>query len=404
MLLRAVIASVAFFCVSVAQADEPQWLKDARARESKPIKATAFKSKDNWFSAKVPAKVVGPVVKEQGSYSVELNIGGDNPIYCEVVPEGFDTADMLHRTYDLTLKQIEEGQGKIEAKELEFSDAGAIGNVPYLQTRWIYTTNNGKESLAGGLKQIAFEKLGHGIYCAHVDIGYEKTFDTVTRALVESFEAPQDGTAPYYFDISTATLAGKKVGIAISRLERDADGDTKASQMTSMLIATPDGAAHSVDSVHVEWIRPDASLINGSHFVSQDGEMTIKADLKLDDDGWFVKGESAGKPLDAKLGTDVHPGSWVEQALGLRKMLAAQNPVGSEHSIALWTVSDLNKLTDARTRILSKGARDEYAANAVVGTINASVTLDASGLPKDGDIPMGAQKIHVERVYQNGSF
>ena len=94
MLLRAVIASVAFFCISVAQADEPQWLKDARARESKPIKATAFKSKDNWFSAKVPAKVVGPVVKEQGSYSVELNIGGDNPIYCEVVPEGFDTADI----------------------------------------------------------------------------------------------------------------------------------------------------------------------------------------------------------------------------------------------------------------------------------------------------------------------
>ena len=47
-----------FSCpVLAAAADEPQWLKDARAREGKPGQSVEVMSKDKWFKAKVPAKL-----------------------------------------------------------------------------------------------------------------------------------------------------------------------------------------------------------------------------------------------------------------------------------------------------------------------------------------------------------
>ena len=294
MLLRTVIAWVALSLVSAAQAAEPQWLKDARAREARTGAARVLKSKDDWMSARVPAKVVGDIVLEQKSYSITFDVGGDAPIFCEVVPQGFDMADMLHRTFDLTMKQIEEMQGKVEAKDLEYTDAGAIGGVPYLQTRWLYRVNDGKETRVGGLKQITMEKHGHGLYCAHVDLGYVKTFDAVTHALAESFEAPPVATAPYYSEIHTTSVAGKDIGVTIFRLERDTDGDTKATEMSAMLLWAAD-QLRSQDALHIEWVRPDGSFINASHFLSKDGELVTNVELKRAEDGWVVQGESQGK-------------------------------------------------------------------------------------------------------------
>lgn len=405
MLLRAAIAMVAVLYASVAQSEEPQWLKDARAREGKKIATRALKSKDNWLSASVPAKVDGDIVKEGDSYSITFNIGGDSPIYCEVVPTGFDMADMVRRTYKLTMKKVDEIQGKVEAKNLEFTDAGAHGSVPYMQTRWLYRVNDGKESRVGGFKQVAFEKHGHGVYCAHVDLGYVKTFDTVWRALAQTFEAAPVAAPPYYFDISAASLAGRKIGVVISRLERDADGDTKASQMTALFLPGGAGELRSQDALHIQWVRPDGVLINASHFVSQNGDLVTNLELKHAESGWIVQGENQGKTLEAKLPADAQPGSWIEQATALRKILATANPAGAEHRIAMWLVIDPTKLTDSITRMVAKKSAAEYTARASAGAINADLILDVkSGMLVSADFPMGPQTVHVERVFESGAF
>jgi hypothetical protein len=48
----------------------------------------------------------------------------------------------------------------------------------------------------GSFKQRAFNKLDHGVYCSHLDLGFEKTFDGVMWAFAETFEAPRIGDAP----------------------------------------------------------------------------------------------------------------------------------------------------------------------------------------------------------------
>lgn len=401
---RVLIGLSVLFATFTQAAEEPQWLKDARAREGKPVPAAALKSKDNWFKAKVPAVVVGDIEKIEGSYTIEFDIGGEQAAYCEIVPDGFDLASMLRRTLDITLEQVEKAQGKVEARSIESIDAGLFGEVPYLQTQWVYRVNDGKVPRLGGLKQISMEKGGQGIYCAHVDLGYVKTFNSVVKALAESFESTTAATTPYYLEVAVASGLGMKLGIQITTLERDADGDTKSQQSSALLIPGAEGAIHSQDSVSQEWIRPDASLINATHFIASDGELVTSLNLKTDEGTWFIEGDHKGKKLAEKLKPDAQPTSWVAQALGLRKLLATPNPVGVEHSMPQWLSHDPTRLIDYKTKVLGKLGDKQFSALATSGDLKAKVTIDkATGMIATAEIDIG-RPITMERIYLKGSF
>ena len=87
---------------------------------------------------------------------------------------------------------------------IEETDAGALGEIPFLAIRW--------RSGPAALKQLAFNKLGHGVYCAQPGLGYVKTFETVTRSLAESFQAPAAESTPYFIEIKTASIRGIRAG------------------------------------------------------------------------------------------------------------------------------------------------------------------------------------------------
>lgn len=403
-MLRAAFASIALLCFSVAHADDPQWLKDARAREGKTGELREFKSEDNWLKGSLPVKV-NEVVKQEKAYVISFDVGGGTPAYCEVIPDGFDMGDMLRQTLDITLKEVEPIQGKVEAHQIEFTDAGAIGEVAYIKTRWLYRVNDGKEPRLGALKQMVFEKNGHGVYCSHVDIGYVNTFDAATRAMAETFEAPASAPPPYFREISVASMSGSKIGIAVTTLERDAEGDTKARQVTAMVLPSSTGDINTQDAVHLEWVRADGSMINALDVVASNGEVYTNVALKLEDKTWVVDGEMQGKKVTAKLPPDSQPRSWVEQSLDLRKVLAGNKAVGAVHSMPMWVSLDPGKLTDMKTTVLARKGPNEFSARANAGAMEFQMMLDkVTGMPATADIPMGAQQIHIERVHLSGSF
>ena len=404
MSVRILLAAWILSWAAGVHADEPQWLTEARAREGKIGEPKQFKSKDNWLKGRVPGKVKGAVEKVEESYSIEVDFGGESPAYCELIPDGFDMADMVRRTLELTMEEVAQSQGKVQTRTLEYADAGAIGNLPYLKARWIYAVNDGKETRLGALKQFVALKGGHGLYCAHLDIGYVKTFDAVTHSLAESLEMATAAAAPYYQEIAVTTFGGMKTGVAIMTLEKDADGDTKIEEITAMMLPAPGGVLHTQDSIHKEWVRPDASLINAAHFVSENGDLNVSVGLKPVDDVWVIEGELKGKEVSFKLPADSQPGTWMAQALGIRKMLAGENPVGAEHSIPMWLAVDPAKLTDAKTKVLTKKGANDFTARAVAGALEAAVVIDKSGTISTADLQVGAQKIRIERIYVSGSF
>jgi len=392
-------------CTSAFAAGEPQWLTDARAREIKSMEITQVNSKDGWFRVQTPGKLVNTVDKVEGSYSVELDIGGDANVYCEVFPQGFDIANGLRMTLQGALKELEASQGKIEARALESTDAGAYGAVPYISLAWLYRVTGPEGPLLGALKQFAMEKDKVGINCLHNDLGFTRTFAAVTRAFADSLETTDPASTPYYFDISTVSMSGARIGIAVSKLERDAEGDTRAQQTTAMLMATADGAVRSQDSTHINWLRPDGSLINAAHIDVSNGELSH--DLSLRDVGgtWTVGGAVQGKSVTATLHPGAQPGNWVIQAQQLRTLLAQPDATGREHTIDVWLAENPGKLTAARTKLLAMQGDGHFTAQGDIGGITATMTLEnSSGMATAADIRIGPLDLKLERVYVDGAF
>jgi hypothetical protein len=405
MFQRAAFLTVLLSSTAAFSADEPQWLKDARAREIKSQKLTEFKSKDGWFKASIPGKVVNTVEEVEGSYSVELDIGGDGKVYCEIYPKGVDLANSLRVTFTGALKEIETSQGKLEAHALESSDAGAHGPVPYLSLSWIYRIAAPGGSQLGALKQFVLEKNGVAVYCSHNEIGYSKTFASIAKGFAETFTTAEPVAVPQFVEVSSISMSGTRIGFALVTLTPDSEGDLRASQTTALLVATGDGNVQSQDSTHVDWVRPDGTLINSANTDVESGEIANNLSLKDVDGTWTVAGEMQGKTVKATLPKDAKPGNWVAQAREVRALLAQPNAVGREHSIGMWIAENPDKLTEAKTRVLAKQGDKLHTAKGDIGAMSLTLTLDnATCMPSAGEMSVGPLKMKFDRVYVNGSF
>jgi hypothetical protein len=403
---RAAFAFSFLLCTCAFGADEPQWLKDARAREGKFPTAAEVKSKDGWFKVRAPGKVSADIEKVDGSYSVEFDIGGESPVQCEVFPDGVDLANGLRVTFENAVKSIEANHGKIEARGLESSDAGSYGPVPYIKLSWLYRVPGPQGAgLLGNLKQFIMEKGTTGVYCVHNDLGYVNTFTGITQAFAETLETQAPAAALHFVEISTASMSGTELGVTISTLERDAEGDIKARQSTALLIATNDGNVQSQDSTQVNWIRADDSLINAVSTEVSNGEVSNSLSLKEGEDGtWVVEGEVQGKAVKANLPKGAKPGNWLAQSKQLRALLAEPKAVGREHSMDIWISENPDKLTAAKTRVLAKKG-ERFTARGEIGNITATLTLDkATGTASAADIKVGPVDMKLERVFISGSL
>jgi hypothetical protein len=249
------------------------------------------------------------------------------------------------------------------------------------------------------------EKGDQGVYCAHNDLGFTRTFTTITRAFAETLETQDPVTAPQYVEIGIASMSGAKIGVTLSTVERDSDGDSRARQMTAMLIATDDGAVQSQDATHINWVRPDGTLINASNAEVANGELSNSLGLKEDEGVWIVEGEVQGKAVKTTLPKDSQPGNMIAQAHQLRALLAEPDAAGREHTMNLWLAENPEKLTVAKTRILAKQGDKHFTARSEVGGLTAHLTLEkASGMATAADMKIGPIEMKIERVYVSGTF
>jgi hypothetical protein len=312
---------------------------------------------------------------------------------------------MLRRTQEATLKIIESEQGKIDFRALDTIEGGAMGNSPYLMPAWVYRVGDGKEKRMGGLKQFALLKNGHGVYCALAEVGYSKTFATVANAFANTLEVAEEDAAPYYQEIATMSLNGRKMGVSFDSLVRDADGDTKAVVTTAFLMPDRNGVVHSQDATHVEWINGDAGMINATYVDVVDGEVKTNIALNPKDNQWIIDGEVNGKKLNETLPAESHPGTWVAQALDLRKLMAAEKPVGAEHNMSMWMSDDPTRFKVVNTKLLAEVDGKSYSAAMTIPGMAMNLTLDkTSGMSSNTSMQLSGQTVKVERVYVSGAF
>jgi hypothetical protein len=170
-----------------------------------------------------------------------------------------------------------------------------------------------------------------------------------------------------------------------------------------MLMPAAGNDVHAQDASHIEWIRPDASLINASHAIASNDDLTTDIALVHQDDIWMIKGTLQGKDVEQKLdGGD--PGSWVAQAQQLRKLMAA-GTAGAEHRIPMWISADPGRLTEVKTTLGTKLSAGSFSGVGNLGALTAKLTLDAaSGMASATELQVGPQVVNVKRVYLHGSL
>lgn len=409
--MRAAVSCIAVLIAATsaaAHAGEPAWLAEARAREGKLTRAQSVESPDGWFRARVPARLAGRVEFEDDAYSMAFDIGTGTPVNCEVIRGGFDPANLLRATADLTFAELGPLQGRISNKAMERIDAAAAGVVPLLSADWIYTADDGSGAKVGAVKQAAAQKAGHGIYCVHIDLGYSRTFAEIVRSLVETIEMPAaEGFGDAYFvEVATLRLGGMRVGVSSTRLVRDEDGDTRATTASSMLVPAAAGAVHAQDTFSTEWLRPDGSLINQAHVELANGEVESRLGLAQDDDGrWTVEGEHLGKPIDAVIDSPGPPVSSVQQAWQRRLLLADGDPAGRVLTGTAWLSADPTRFSEWRVQVTGAAGRGRFAAKESIAGLAVDTVIDpVTGLPLEFSLPVGPMTLVAERVAVDGGF
>lgn len=392
---------------SVDAADEPQWLQDARARESTLPRPAAVKSKDGRFKAVVPARVRGAIVEDSGSYSVELDVGKDvDPVYCEIYPESVDMANALRITARASLDNIAAAHGKVEMREVERTDAGWNGLAAYLQADWIYALQVDGQKRLGALKQVIFERDGASVYCAHNEIGYRQTFERVAHELAKSLEWSNATPVARYAEVLVASVNDRRLGIARLNVERDTDGDDRVTTTLSMLVPMGGGEITAQDEVQVEFVTGDRELINALQVVNENGEIGTDVRLDTDENGdWLVSGQFNGKAIEARIPGDQVPRNSLEQYALVGALLQSPEPAGRSVSYQIWSDANPTVFTNADMTAVARLDGHLWSARMKV----ASMEFDTIADSRDGTlvravIPMGHLTMTLERVASLGQL
>jgi len=386
-------------------ADEPDWLTKARVAEAAPMAPVEIRSPDGELTARVPAKLAGPITRDETEYQLQFAVGPEVTVNCELVFDGFDSAGLLRSAALATFDEVSKSLGKVETSAVEGVDVGAWGPYPYLSARWLYRVAMEGGARLGGLKQVAVDMHQHGLYCAVADLGYERTLVTIARSLAESLRLKgAEPTLPKYLDISTISLGAMKVGWSVNEVSVDADGDLRGVNRSTMLAPAGQGGASAADTVQVEWTDPKGAMLNAAHVaVNNDSN---EADLKLAADSgeqWRVSGTFRSKSLDSVVAGGP-PSSNYAGLLERRAAMAGANPVGHHGTAQVWTSLDPTRFIEVSYKIVERLPDGTFRVEETIGPVTAISVLDpATGTPIKTSLPIGPQTMTVERIFKHGT-
>lgn len=406
-MMRMWIVTVAsFVCIGTAAAAEPKWLQDMRAREAAPASPREIRSPDGWFSVNVPAKLVGKVEQDDGSYSMALELAPDIIANCEVIKDGFDLASLLSQTATSTFDKLTELQGKISNRAVERTDAGHVDGSPYIALDWLYGVETKEGLKVGSLKQAAAVKGAHGVYCYQNDVGYSKSFEALTRAVVQSLQVKEAVVPAVYEDVSVLRIGTSKIGVVSARVTRDGDDAYRVTMVSALLIPVTADTLRAQDSFSVQFALLDGGMINAKQVVANNGQLESSLDLlPLDDGGWQIKGQHMGKEIEGKLDASRQPTTFVQQALVRKALLGRPDAVGAESLEWQWVTADPLRFTESRLKVLGPGGTGLFKARENVGALQADTLIEsATGFTQQADIAVGANTMIAERVHARGGL
>lgn len=375
----------------------PNWFVDAYKQEKAVHKRSILSVDELQLNGTVKGDIT-LVDDSDGTWYFTIDIGTDTPMECYIFTSFDGTSNSLNSIVNYSVKGAAEANNMALVNQFNLAtDTGVIGQTPYLAFDKLYQVQ-GDELLVGVIKGISAKTDDTLQICVHNEIGYRDTFLTVFESFINVFNQSKTDDA-FFQPIYRLLLNGTPVGFAKEGFTKDQDGDVEISSEFAMLVPVNANTASTTDTIENSWSRPDGTLINGTKFSVENGELTSHFSLAKKDGKWFSEGELQGKEVAAELTyTDTlysSYGNYTETA----KLQQSENKSSEYH---MW-IADASPLEVTKVS-MSKVENDPNGNVKInMGPINLNLMSDDFGVFPNATMSQGPVKLTMELMYLKGS-
>lgn len=374
----------------------PDWFQKSMVRE----KTVETSSQLALARFNIDTLVVGSyelVEHDEGFWYYLIDLGTGSPAECYVFTDFDGTATTLNSIIDLGLKGAEQANNKSLTGRFNYAvDSGMIGDTPYLIQDTLYHLGEGDDKVAGILKAKAAQTNDSLQVCLHNEMGYRDTFEQVFASFVGAFE--QAESDPEFFEsVFKISLNGMPLGYGREKYVKDQEGDIHTVTDSAFIMPVDASSISSTDSVSVSWSRPDGSLINGTDYSIENGQLTSEFAIEFIDDKWHVNGQLQGKKVEL----DLAHTEWLMSAYG--NYVASVDLLNSEDdstTFNMWT-SEADP-TSVLKVTMKKLTESDANIQIDMGPIVLKYLSQNNGVFEQGSMSLGPAKMDLEMVYTKG--
>jgi len=204
---------------------------------------------------------------------------------------------------------------------------------------------------------------------------------------------------------SSATISSgeQRVGLVVTSLYLDRDGDTRVEVATSTVVPVGKDAIRVADRYDVEFSRRDGVLFNKTSVELQDEKLTRKLAFDPEERAWHVHGLFRGERFETRLPRDSELFSHLGRTWALRRAIA-ESGVGAEFWLLDWISARPGELVESHTTLLEERDEGHFIARVVLGGEERLSVFDAQGSALRSSVELDAATLRFERVFSEGSF
>jgi hypothetical protein len=366
------------------------------ARESSGLKEQVVAGPGGRFTVRALGAGPAVVAAAEGVAVVDIPIGSQTPVRCQVFPEDVDAGGTLANLFGQAAK-------KVEVQRIAPWSLAVAHESPVAFVRAIYLTR-GSQRAVGEVKAALHAAAGHPVLCLHDELGFEKTFMDVVTRFCESIEhGGAKPPEPSFVEIQHAKIKGSPVGFAkVQVIEQD--GVRRVIEATTMMLPIAANEIRFQDQYQVQTLDRAGLLVSGAWAESTGGQLGTNVKLELTKGHTYrYEGQVQGKKIEGTFTTK--DGKLLPSVVSSAKLLA-RHAKGAEPFSLLEAGyhPDLDPTAPYPFKYLRIKGDAARSARMEGGSIRMEGVLDERGLFEQAHMGAASTTVDFDRAFLRGSL
>lgn len=366
------------------------------AREAKPLEARPFASKDGSLQGKLESSGQLKVEHHDIFTQVTAPIGSEAPVVCMIYDQDLKVGFALTKALASVTSAGKAKFAKVGLEGLE-AMAGAAG----VYATGIYQIEQGEQKGIGSLKLFFHAGLEHGVMCLHDELGYKKSFASLTRNLVESLSFKRTFENPRVIEVSRVKLGEQLVGFSQSLLVDMPNGVPVSISTSSRLMPVAPGEVATGDSIVILGLDGERRILTGKYEEYDGAEESLAINIRRAEAGRYsYEGTSHHKPIKGDF--KVREKKGLLSGVARDAMVAELVRAKKKQSLKF---EDYTPSSDP-TRVEQTTVTVDGAARKLTmqwESVSLDASLDEQGYVDTGTAHVGKINLSIERLFRKGA-